>query len=520
MHRLLLFLVAAGMALVGGKSGFAQADQSIGAAGMTIPVKVVDGHIIIATTLHDRNGMTDAVSLELSLDNPSLLTLDGNQYGWLKLDSAAMRKGEPVFTRITFANGVTLAFPGPEIKAEEDAERSGIHDRITRLYSSQLGDRKLKGRLGTAFLQHYNVELDLPGEKLVLTTRSGLESTASSAVSAAAEGVATSDFSANFELKDGLLVLPVRVPSGQARMILGSSDYDTFIDAAAAAKMGSPAGDVSPVTLAGQGLLPLSRFVSFRPKERKKDGEALLLSGVNLLESFRIEIDWSGSQIKFFQEKEPSVPESDRDFFAVDQKGTADAYLGYLQAHPKSRLAPEAARKLADLRIGEWAVEPADMIQALQWLIDTSQPERRTENCMPYIARLAETPLQNETTINAALLALKYSRQATTVQDVYRLHRILGEQYLQMDNLQEAWKHFMSAGFVTLYREPEHTYRVALGLARVYEREQRYSRAYSRYKAALAAGAPIPTKTRDEINAALSRLREKIPAEDLKMLDS
>ena len=108
-----------------------------------------------------------------------------------------------------------------------------------------------------------------------------------------------------------------------------------------------------------------------------------------------------------------------------------------------------------------------------------------------------------------------------TVQDVYRLHRVLGELYLEQGELDSAWKHLLSAAFVPIARDPEHAFRVALNLARVYEKQGRAARAYSRYKAALAVpGAPVTPDLRKEITEALARLKTGIPSDTLKLLDS
>ncbi len=506
----------------------AQPGERLGAQSLTLPIKVVDGHIVLGVTVHDQGGMEDGISFELALDYPDLLTLDPDQHGWLKLAGGA--KGQNEMVRVKFSDGTTLLFPGKDIKAEKSAARANLHDQMTRAFANQLEERKLKGMLGLGFLKNYHVTLDLTAKQLVLAPLSG----------AAADpgGTASGEFSGSFEWRDGQISLQVIAPTGAspgpsapARMILGSSNYDTFIDPEFARRLNKPAGDVEPVRLLGSGLLELSQFVAFRPKAwgaKPVEGVEgpLLFSGVNLLESFKVVFNWSSSRIRFSQQKDlPPAPKADRAFFLAEAANTADAFQAFLEANPTNRLAADAATRLIALRMDEWGVADEVVLKALQWVLDTSLPERRLDSCMTYVNRLAGLPGKTAITIMAAQLALKHSRGAVTVQHVYRLHRILGEQYLEQDNLQLAWTHLLSAAFVPLNRsDPDRAlqaYRIALNLGRVYDRQGRSARAYSRYKAALAvAGAPVTAAEKKEITAAMERLRKLIPAEDLAMLDS
>jgi hypothetical protein len=497
-------------------SGVPSQGDRLGASSLTLPLKLVDGHLVVGVTIFNQTGMDDGISFELALDYPDLLTLDGDQHDWLGLSGGA--KGQNQMIRVKFSDGTTVLLPGKDIKAERSAARASLHNRMTVAFASELEERKLKGMLGLAFLKNYRVSLDVAAKQLVLQPLRGSNS-------------GPSDFAATFELKEGQMVLPVTSPAGpNSRMILGSSNYDSLIDPEIAQRLGKPAGDVAPVTLAGSAGLDLSRFVVFRPKawgaKPAADAEApLLFSGVNLLEAFKLEFDWTNSRVRFVQQKDlPVAAKGDREFFLADAANTADGFQAFLEKNPTNRNAGEAATRLMALRMDEWGVSDDDLLKALQWVIDTSPPERRLDNCITFVNRIAAQPGKSALTIQAGLVALKYSRGAVTVQHVYRLHRILGEQYLEQGDLQAAWSHLMSAAFVPLNRsDPDRAlqaFRIALGLGRVYERQERFARAYSRYKAAMAVpGAPMTANEKEEITAALERLRKKIPAEDLQMLD-
>lgn len=507
-----------------GVSARAQDPVSPASASLSLPLRLVDGHIILSATLYDRGGADDAISLELVLDSPAAITLHGDQLEWLKLDESKIRKNQHPPVKVVFAGGTTLPVPATDFKPEGSSARIDRHNRLTQLFPTQLDERKVKGTVGLGFLRNYHVTVDLVGRLLTLApliADLGAPPTESGPVQGA-------DFSGTFELRDGRLTLPLQMPGPRPSglLVLGSSFYDTLIDQDLAKALDRPTGDVEPVTLLGETPIELSRYVAFRPKAWRATpiaagDERVLLSGVNLLHAFRLDIDWSSSQLHLTQQADPVRPDADRAYFQAEAAGTAAAFAGFLQSFPESRMSNEAALKLMALRIDDFAPADEDLLSALDWVLKTTLPERRTETGLTYVARFAATPGQTALAIKAGQLSLSHSRTAMTVQDVYRLHRVLGELYLEQGELDAAWKHLLSAAFVPIARDPEHAFRVALHLARVYEKQGRAARAYSRYKAALAVpGAPVTPDLRKEITEALARLKAGIPPDTLKMLDS
>jgi tetratricopeptide (TPR) repeat protein len=275
----------------------------------------------------------------------------------------------------------------------------------------------------------------------------------------------------------------------------------------------------------------------------------MLVSGVNLFEVFRVGIDWSTSRMAFTRQREARYPLEDFEFFEAEASGKADDLLAYLRRHPKTRLGAEAAAALMKVRLEDRAPDDG-LVEALQWIVDTAPADRRLESCMEYVRAFAAMPGRSALVQRAGAMALKSSRAAVTVQDTYRLHNLIGESLLAAGNLEEAWKHFLSAAFMPLDNQSDllHNLAVNLNLARVYDRQDRYARAYSRYKKALAlmrvkvkdrptlvefAAMPenpdMPPDMREyaesarrnlaEIDGALKRLRPKIPAGNRVLLE-
>jgi tetratricopeptide (TPR) repeat protein len=521
--RLALFAAAAlGLAL---GSARAQTAQRVGAAPLTLPIKMVDGHLIVQATLFSSVGDDDQLSLEVAFDYPKALTLYGKQYGWLQIDDGAVRKGKDVTVKVEFNPGEDVLIPAKEVTYEQNGARDEAQRLVTRNYAEQLGNLKLVGTLGLGFLSHYSVNLDLAAGKLTLHPLSG--ETADTSGAAAVVPFQMTD--------DGKMEIPVASPGVQSpRMIFGSTSFDTLIDPDLAKKLGHPDGDVPSVRM---GQVELADYVVFRPESWRRPappGKAatppaapaaqpavLLYTGTDLIQAFRVSVDWETSRIAFYAQKNLPSLSADRAYFKAQAANTAAAYQAYLKAYPHARMSAEAATQLMKLRLNEFGVSDDDIMTALQFVIDTSDPERRTENCLPVVQRLAAIPGDTALAIKAGLLGLSYSRDAITTQDVYRMHRVLGEQYLDEGDLQNAWTHFMSAAFVPIDKDPDHTYLAYLGLARVYDRENRYERAYSRYKAALAVdGASVTPAVKKEVTAALERLKAKIPPDQLQDLDN
>lgn len=493
----------------------AQEEPLIGTQPLTIPVKLVDGHPIISATVRNSAGVDEPLSFELALDEPATLLLDGDEFDWLGLDRSAIAQGKDITVRVSFGSAGVVRVPGAEVKADPSDERKNQHDRLTRRFPTQLADRKAKGVFGLGFLRHYRVTLDLNGQTLVLAP---LDSSNAPAPSGAA------DSSLTFQLSQGRIFLPVTLSTGAtSQLVLGSSEYDTRVRTSVAQELGHPTGDLGPVRLGARN--DLAQLVPFRPApwaQGKPDGygDAAFVSGSNLLERFRLQIDWSQSVLRLTPQPVSDSFAAAHAYFAVEAQNNADAYEGFLKTYSTSRFGEEAAAKLLDLRANEWGVTDEDLLRAATWVIETMQLDRRLNvgaGCANQFARMDN---RTDLTIQTALLALKYTRPAVDQQDAYRLHRLLGEQYFLKNDLDSAWKHLLSASFVTIAREPAHSFFVALDLARVYERQGRFARAYSRYKTAASFGANIPAPLKKEIDEALERLKAKIPPEQLQFLDS
>src|SRR5688572_15454304 len=89
----------------------------------TIPVRVVNGHLVMLTDLVGLR-YTNEMSLEISFEYPNALTLHPDQYGWLGLDPNDLGLGEQQLVHILVAGTpIKLSIPSKDIVAEPSEER-------------------------------------------------------------------------------------------------------------------------------------------------------------------------------------------------------------------------------------------------------------------------------------------------------------------------------------------------------------------------------------------------------------
>jgi tetratricopeptide (TPR) repeat protein len=482
----------------------------------TVPVRVVNGHLVVLGDLTGLNN-TNEMSLEISTEYPDSLTLHPDQYAWIGADPKRVAAGEDLAVHFRVAGtAVSWTIPVREVVPEPSETRVAFQNSMTKFYSTGLGERKLKGTIGIGFLERYLVTLDLPEHQLILALP---RSAGEPAPSLELADIAIRPFQyVDRQIRIGLTYADRR--SGW--MVIGGTEYDSFIDATVAASLQASAGNVTPAWLSDSAnhdkRLDLSRYVALRPKkftaaipaasgDNKSSDAPIVVTGVNVLEYFRVELDWTNQTLAFTQKVPPHYPQQDFAFFQAELAGDAGAVQAYLEKYPKERLSYEAANLLVQRRLDEKASD-AEIIAALTWVVNTALSGRHSEDCERWVDIFKTLPGRDDLVVSAAKLGLTYSRGAITVQSVYRLHNTLGEQYLRQGDLDQAWKHFLSSAFMT----PDDL-TASLNLARVYDKQGRTRRAYSRYRRVLAA-PDVPEAMKSEAVAAMARLRKDLPSDD------
>ena len=480
----------------------------------TIPVRVVNGHLVMLTDLVGLR-YTNEMSLEISFEYPNALTLHPDQYGWLGLDPNDLGLGEQQMVHILVAGTpIKLSIPSKDIVAEQSEERVAFQNSMTKLHSAGLGERKLKGTIGIGLLKKYHVTLDIKDKQLILAPP--LE--AGAAASTTADVVI-----APFEYaQDRIQVSMSYGDDRRALMAIGGTNYDTVIDSRVTKPLGKPAGDLSPLWLVDTGTsgkrLDLTRYLAPRPRAfglaaTPGADSPLVITGVNFLEQFRVELDWNNQSLTLTQKTSPVYPQQDFAFFDAESRGTAEALEAYLAKYPKERLSGEAAGLLIKRRLEDSDSTDAVVLKALEWALATAPAGRKTETCLEYVTLFGEAPDRTALAIAAGNEGLKYSREAFDARVVYTLHHRLGQMYIKQSKWTDAWKHLLSAAFMA----PDDL-EIALDLARVYDKQDQTRRAYARYKKVSQAQG-LPPEIASEVTAAMDRLRPKMPKDDPLLRD-
>jgi len=443
--------------------------------------------------------------------------LHPDQYRWLGLDPNDLGLGEPPLVHLLIAGGIKLSIPARDIAVERSEERFNFQNAMTKLHSVELGERKLKGTIGVGLLKKYLVTLDLRDKQMTLAPPRE--------PNAETVAAATADLTTAFDYVSNRVQVPMNLADDRrAILVLGGTEYDTFIDSRVIKAMGKPAGDVSPAWLADEGAsgrrVDVSQYLAFRPRPfglaaTPGADSPLVITGVNFLESFRVELDWVNQRVAFTERKPPVYPRQDFAFFEAESRGTAEALEGYLEKNPNARLSSDAASLLVRRRLekDQDGASDADVMKAVDWAVRTTPANRRVETCLSYLETFAELPNRTALAIAAGKEGLKYSREAFDARAVYTVHHRLGQLQMKQQQWSEAWKHLLSAAFMA----PDDL-NITLDLARVYDKQGQTRRAYARYKR-LAAAPGAPPEIATEIKAAMDRLRKQLPKDDPLLRD-
>ncbi|MEL1263056.1 hypothetical protein [Pseudoxanthomonas putridarboris] len=488
---------------------FGWSGQSL-AAG--VPLKMVQGHVLVEASITNPEGESLEVMLEVALERPEGLILHSDAFDVLV--------GDKTGTNLRLAQDIQQSLPFDQIVRESNAAREQAQGRLTRFHSGEMGEKPLKGSLGLGFFRQYRLILDVSSEMLELRPPGGRPS---------------GQFTRKVEIVNGQAWIAANLAGEEGRVLLGTADYDSIVDAQLMHRLGRAGGEVS-FRLGGSSELPiweLGQEIALRPRslaeEGIRDGEKTIgRTGVGLLELFSVDVDWSAGQISFTRRNDKPFPQVDRDYFAAEASGDPRNLIEFLKRYPKHRRAAEAAQVLMQVQVARKASDE-ELVEALQWIADTALPRRELESCMPSLRAFARLDGRRALVVRAGELAMKYSRTAITIQDIYRLHALMGEALFKEGDLEAAWKHFLSAAFVPLDNDSDrlHNTMVNMYLARIYEQQGRYARAYSRYlkaqgliRGAAAGGMPeIAADWKSEIDQALVRLRPQIPADNLVLLE-
>src|SRR5690606_27013415 len=140
--------------------------------------------------------------------------------------------------------------------------------------------------------------------------------------------------------------------------------------------------------------------------------------------------------------------------------------------------------------------------QAARLYLETVPEKLRAERGLSLMRRMAAEPPQ--VAIAVGQLAAEAALATPKSPERYRIHQLLGEIRLAAGEVEGAWENFLTAAF-GLPEDPG----VNLNLARIYEKQGRLKRAWSRYRftATLMEKETnmLTPAEREEVRAAMER---------------
>lgn len=451
-----------------------------------VPVSIVAGRLVVPCQLAAKKRI--AANLFLDYEAPCELTMHNR---------AAM--GIEAEAEDGTATPIKVLLPDIEFEvARRELADDKAFERFTKWYSKELGENSVVGTIGARLLSRYHVTFDLAA--------GFVEFSAPREASREPPPVIDGTTVVPITVFNDLVWFPVAYGDRRGGAIaLGTAKYDSWVDSDLADELGHPAGDVGPVVVGGIDLAP---FVAFRPERvphTHHDGVFGVI-GLNVLRHFRVEVDRVNRTSRWTNTAPPQFPTEDLEYFRAREHGDGGALMQWLEAHGDARLAPEAAQRLLELRLDENADE-ATVKKAMEFVHATRPADLKATGALELMQTMQQAGRPTDALV-AAELGLAAGRDDRYPESVHKLHARMGSILLEHQRSREAWKHLLSAAFGLPDDGP-----LNLDLARCYEQEGRFTRAYSRYLQAL-----LSPDSGDAAIEGLERLQSKIEdAEDFSV---
>jgi hypothetical protein len=453
-----------------------------------IPVRIINGRLVVACQISSQKRIP--ANLFIDYEAPVGLLMHNKA-----ADGIACENEDGT------SRPITIHLPDINLVVNQrEAGDEETFDKFTKWYSKELGENAVVGTIGARVLSNYHVVFDLPAGFLEL----------SPAHAKSDQPPVTDPGSFTMPLSLWNDVPWVQVAFGTKRAAalgIGTAKYDSWIDRDLADELGHPAGDIGPVMLAS---IDLAQYVAFRPEEMKyvhPDG-VFGMTGLGLLLNFRVEIDRTNRFTRWTPSGKPSFPKADLEYFQARLTEKPEPLEAWLEKHPTERLATEASSLLLDLQLARRA-DAAVIEKAMTWVQSTRPEDLKATGALELMSKMFQAGLPAYV-LTAGKLGIEGGRKDRYPDAVHKIHARMGNVLLEQGDSREAQRHLISAAFGLPEDGP-----LNLDLARYYEREGRFNRAFSRYLVALLAAESGP-----QAIEGLMRVQPKVPDSDAYSVDA
>lgn len=448
---------------------------------------------------------SDNIAMKLRLETErwrkdTYVVIDYAQTNAFEIQSCVLgtlRFGENENTLKVLAENFQIEVAKEDIRVAPDL----ICNTLTAEYAEENNQIDVAAKIGWPILKHYSLRLNFDTQELVLTP---------------AKERSAEDARAEFELViNGLqqvgdqLWVPVLAGSDQrVYMQFDTATYHTRIDQELASNINYPVDEQALVYFSnGEMTRPITDMAALMRTDFQSDDSAhqgqRMATGLSLLTGYDLEINPQQGYLALTQVTNSNYRSQDEEFYAALEARDRHALDAFLANHPEDRNVEEVVHHRFIL-----GLEASDSIEvqmaALEKGVHIMDKGERFRYLNDYVALAGQAQADPALTIAVGERSLEFVGVSNNPADRQQIQMYMGDLYFEQDNIREATKYYMSAGF---NGDPRAENVVKFKLATVYEAQERWGRAYANYARALKEQMTLPPNMVASAQEGLSRIR-------------
>ena len=373
---------------------------------------------------------------------------------------------------------------------------------LTAEYAEENNQIDVAAKIGWPILKHYSLRLNFDTQELVLTP---------------SEERSAEDARAEFELVindlqqvgDQVWVPVFAAEDDRVYMQFDTATYHTRIDQDLASTINYPAEEDATVYFSdGDTERPITDMaalmrVDFQSDDRINAGQRLA-TGLSLLTGYDLEIN---PKTRFSRTTHRSriatLGVRMRNSMLRLEAKDRHALDAFLAAHPADRNVEEAVenRFVLGLDAGD---EVDVQMAALEKGVEVTDKGERFRYLNGFVGLAAQAQADPNLTIAVGERSLEFVGVSNNPADRQQIQMYMGDLYFEQGDVKQATRYYMSAGF---NGDPRAENVVKFKLATVYEKQERWGRAYANYARALKEQMSLPPDMVASAQEGLTRIR-------------
>ena len=379
---------------------------------------------------------------------------------------------------------------------------------LTAEYAEENNQIDVAAKIGWPILKHYSLRLNFDTQELVLTP-----SQERSAEDARAEfELVINDLQ---QVGDQVWVPVFAGEDDRVYMQFDTATYHTRIDQDLASTINYPTEEGATVYFSnGEMERPITDMaalmrVDFQSEDRMNAGQRLA-TGLSLLTGYDLEINPKQGYLALTQVTNSNYRSQDEEFYAALEARDRHALDAFLAAHPADRNVEEAVenRFVLGLEAGD---EIEVQMAALEKGVEVTDKGEKFRYLNGFVSLAAQAQADPNLTIAVGERSLEFVGVSNNPADRQQIQMYMGDLYFEQGDVRQATRYYMSAGF---NGDPRAENVVKFKLATVYEKQERWGRAYANYARALKEQMTLPPDMVASAQEGLTRIRPNLDPHD------